>query len=96
MQEEAVKFAEYLIDPAINGKMTEAMGCLPIRNNEQDEWIDNPQYPVVSKICENGFLRPENNIVNKVVPVINNAVTQVLKNQASPEEIANEAVFSLN
>ena len=96
LQEEVMKFAEYLSDPKVNGKLTSAMGYLPVRNNEQEDWIDNPQYSIVSKICENGILIPENNIINKVLPVINNSVTQVLKNQSTPEEIANEAVFSLN
>ena len=95
-QAEVIKFAEYLADPAVNDKMSSAMGYFPVRNMDHDFGSDNPQYSVIEKICMNGKLLPGSNIMNKVVPVINNAINQVLKNQAAPEDAANEAINSLN
>ena len=47
-------------------------------------------------MSENGLLVPNNQITNKLVPLINNAVLQVIKNQMSPDEAAKEAMSSLN
>lgn len=96
LQGEAVKFAEYLSDVTINNALSFSAGYLPVRNAEQGNLLDDPDYYLVRMISENGVLVPHNAVYNKTIPVLNNAVTQVIKGQASPEIAVQEAVASLN
>ena len=47
-------------------------------------------------MSEYGLPAPNNQITNKLVPLINNAVLQVIKNQLSPEDAAKEAMAGFN
>ena len=51
---------------------------------------------MVHTMSEKGTLVPGNQISNKIVPIINNAVTQVIKNQLAPETAAQDAITTLN
>ncbi len=96
IQGEAIKFAEYLSNVTINNDLSFSAGYLPVRNGASDDLSDDPEYDLVRMICENGVLVPHNAVYNKTIPVLNNAVTQVIKGQASPENAAKEAITSLN
>ena len=96
MQEEVIKFAEYLCDPIVNDKLSYTAGYLPVRYGAHDIWLDDPQYEMIKYMSENSSLVPNNQIINKVIPVINTAVVQIIKNQATPEDAAKEALSSLN
>ena len=96
LQEEAVKFAEFLADINTNDSFSQTAGYLPVRKSDHEAWQDDPQLELVSAIGESGTLIPNNQITNKIVPVINNAVTQVIKNQMSPELAAQDAITALN
>lgn len=96
LQGEAVKFAEYLSDTVINNNLSFSAGYLPVRNSDQENITSDPEYNLVRLLCENGTLIPHNTVYNKTIPVLNNAVTQVIKGQESPENAAKEAVGSSN
>ena len=96
IQNEVIKFAEYLSDVTINNNLSFSAGYLPVRNGTPDDLSEESEYDLVRMICENGVLVPHNAVYNKTIPVLNNAVTQVIKGQASPEDAAKDAVASLN
>ncbi len=96
IQEEAAKFAEFLADLLINDGFSQEAGYLPVRKTDHPAWEDDPQLKLITNVCENGTLIPNNQIANKIVPVINNAVTQVIKNQMSPELAAQDAITAMN
>ncbi len=96
MQEEVIKFAEYLCDPIVNDKLSYSAGYLPVRYGVHENWLSDPQYDMIKYMSENSSLVPNNQIINKVIPVINSAVVQIIKNQAVPEDAAKEALSSLN
>ena len=93
---DAVEFAEYLADISMNDDFTAQAGYLPVRNSAHENRIEDPLFGEVSKIIDHAILVPNNQIMNKIVPTINNAVSQVVRNQMTPEEAAIEAVESLN
>ena len=96
LQQEVIKFAEYLCDPIVNDKLSYTAGYLPVRFGAHENWLNDPQYDMIKYMSENSILIPNNQIINKVIPVINSAVVQIIKNQASPEDAAKEALSSLN
>ena len=96
LQAEAVSFAEYMADINTNDIFSVNAGYLPVRNSVHEAWQDDPQSSLAQMMSENAVLIPNNQILNKIVPVINNAVNQVIKNQMTPENAAQEAVSTLN
>ncbi len=96
LQEEAVKFAEFLADPAVNDAFSVTSGYLPVRKNEHEIWQTDEQFDLITSLGENGTIIPNNQITNKLIPVINNAVTQVIKNQLTPAAAAQEAIAAVN
>lgn len=95
LQPEVVRFAEYLGEQSVNEKLTADSGYLPVRRGDHNSWASDPQYQTVLAMCESSALVPNNQVVNKIVPLINNAVLQVIKNQISPEDAASEALSNL-
>lgn len=95
-QEEVTRFAEYFSDMAVNDELSAQSGYLPVRSGEHKSWEADPQREIVEKMSENGMLVPGNQITNKLVPLVNNAVLQVIKNQMSPEDAAKEVMASFN
>lgn len=95
-QEEVVRFAEYFCNMTVNDELSAEAGYLPVRSGEHKSWTEDPQRKIVEMMSENGLLVPNNQITNKLVPLINNAVLQVIKNQMSPEDAAQEVMSSFN
>lgn len=96
VQEEAIKFAEYLSSISVNDQLSYKAGYLPVRNGAHEAWADDPQQEDVIMMSENAALIPNNQIINKLAPIINSAVSQVIKNQATPEDAAKDAIANLN
>ena len=96
VQPEAVRFAEYLSDLDINDMLSVSAGYLPVRKGDHSAWKSDAQFGTIQTMCESSTLAPNNQIINKLVPLINNAVVQVIKNQMNPENAANEALSGLN
>ena len=96
VQAEALKFVEYLCDESINPELAFSAGYLPVRVSDGEQWDDTPEYGIIKTMSENGSLVPNNNVANKIYMIINNAVTQVIKNQSTPEDAARDAITSLN
>ena len=96
LQQEAINFAEFLADINENDIFSAKAGYLPVRISDHNAWKDDPQAEIAAAISENAQLLPSSQILHKIVPIINNAVSQVIKNQATPDAAAQEAVNSLN
>lgn len=96
LQRIAIEFAEEMADTLYNDEWTLKAGFLPVRNTGHDAWEGSSQYPIMMAISEKASLVPGNAVLNKVTPIINNAVIQVIKNSYSPEGAAAEAISSLN
>lgn len=96
LQKEAVNFAEFLADINENDVLSVSAGYLPVRNSEHEAWRDDPQAENVRFMSENALLIPNNQILSKIVPIINTAVSQIIRNQATPETAAQDAINSLN
>lgn len=96
VQAEALKFVEYLCNESINPELAFSAGYLPVRVSNGELWQENTENTIVKTISENGSLVPNNNVANKIYMIINNAVTQVIKNLMTPEDAARDAITSLN
>lgn len=96
IQQTAVDFAEYLADITVNDQLSLSAGYLPVRNSAHESWANDPIFERINPIVENAALIPNNQISNKLIPIINNAVAQVVRNQQTPEAAALEAVEGLN
>ena len=96
LQKEALNFSEFLSEAVTNDSFSAAAGYLPVRMSEHPEWQKSPQFSMVHTMSEKGTLVPGNQISNKIVPIIKNAVTQVIKNQLAPETAAQDAITTLN
>lgn len=95
LQRLAVKFAERMAEPGFNDDWALASGYLPVRDTDHLAWADNSQNQTMLTISESAGLIPNNATMNKILPLINNAVSQVIKNTSSPEAAAQEAVANL-
>ena len=96
LQQEVVRFAEYFCDLEVNDTLSADAGYIPVRKGEHKSWAADPQNEIVALMSEYGLPAPNNQITNKLVPLINNAVLQVIKNQLSPEDAAKEAMAGFN
>ena len=96
VQTEALKFVEYLCNESINPDLAFSAGYLPVRVSKGELWQDAPENSIIKVMSENGSLVPNNTVANKIYMIINNAVTQVIKNQTTPEDAARDAITSLN
>ncbi len=96
LQKEAIGFAEYLCDILVNDSFSQTAGYLPVRKSDHQAWSEDPQFDMIRVMSENAVLLPVNQVTNKIVPVINAAVSQIIKNQQTPETAAQEAITALN
>lgn len=96
IQRLAIKFAEQLSESVKNDDWTHQAGYLPVRVSEHTAWTDDEQFSAMLSINENATIVPSNQTLSKIMPLINNAVIQVIKNNVSPETAAQEAIDALN
>ncbi len=92
----AVKLAEKLADPVFNDEWTNAAGFLPVRTTDHTVWGKDSFYENMQFISKKAELIPNSQILGKILPVINQAITSVIKTSASPEDAAKTATDSLN
>ncbi len=96
LQRLAIKFAEELSESVENDAWTHQAGYLPVRISEHTAWTEDKQFSAMLSINENAAITPSNQTLSKIMPLINNAVIQVIKNNVSPEAAAQEAIDALN
>lgn len=96
LQQEAISFAEYLSEVSVNDNISVTAGYLPVRASEHEAWQNDPQFDLIKNICEHALLIPNNTASTKIIPIINTAISQVIRNQQTPEAAAQDAIASLN
>lgn len=96
LQGEAVAFAEYMASEIVNDEFSLHAGYLPVRSSVHDFWQNEESFETIQDISQRAVLIPTNQVSNKLLPVINNAITQVIKNALTPEAAAEEAAASFN
>jgi ABC-type glycerol-3-phosphate transport system substrate-binding protein len=95
IQKIGVKFAEKLADPIFNDLWTAQAGYFPVRESEHIAWENDSQLNTILKINPGASLIPNNQILNKISPILNEAVSKVIKSLTTPEQAAQEAIAEL-
>lgn len=91
----AVQLAESLVEPGFLAEWSQALGAMPVRTSSLDEWQNAAQKSLLSQISLSSKLRPNNDILNSLGPLLREANTQVLKGQVDPAQAAETAKESL-
>ncbi len=95
IQNLGIQFAEKMADPIFNDIWTANAGFFPVRQSEHVEWQKDESYDTILKILPDAALLPESQILNKISPILNMAVSKVIKSQTTPEQAAQEAISEL-
>lgn len=90
--EAAIKLAESMAQPEFNDRWTQLAGYMPVRSVEHTAWETDPSYDHVKLMSRYGALIPSSTTLNKLVPILNSAVSKVILTTTSPETAAKEAL----
>lgn len=91
----AASLADFLTESQFLAQWTQALGMLPSRPSALSLWEDNTYQASLDVIASTALLNPRAEVYNRVGPVLRNAVILILKDNASPEETAKEALESM-
>ena len=92
----AVEIAEAMASPEFNDQWTHASGYLPVRTGDLTDWKSDAAYDDIYRMSASASLLPGSNILSKLVPILNSAISKVILTAASPEAAAREAIEALN
>ncbi len=95
VQEIAVKIAEMMAEPVFNDIWTHEAGYLPVRVSDHKTWENDPNLEIVNEICPRASLIPNETILDAITPVLNEAVTNVIKSSAAPDAAAEAAISKI-
>lgn len=87
----SVKLAEFMVYSDFLANWTEAAGYLPTRPSSLAAWHNSSLSAPLQQILVNARLRPENETVDNLGPVLQEAVLQVLQKQTDAVKAAQEA-----
>ena len=90
----ATELAEKIADPVFNDSWTKAAGFFPMRRGEHPAWNDESDIAFLTA-GETAILSPGSQTLNKITPIINGAVSEVIRGAASPSTAAQNAMNSL-
>jgi ABC-type glycerol-3-phosphate transport system substrate-binding protein len=91
----AVELAEFLVEPEFLSEWTLSSGYLPTRPSALDAWQDQNLRSSLSQIALMTRLRPSNDIVASLGPIIREQTRQVVQGLVDPSQAAQVAVESL-
>jgi multiple sugar transport system substrate-binding protein len=94
-QEMGAQLAEFLTDTTFLAPWTQAAGYLPPRPSSLDAWTNKDQQLMVRPIVLSASLYPSADVITSLGPPIQQAIIQVLKQQADPQAAAQQAAASL-
>jgi multiple sugar transport system substrate-binding protein len=94
-QEMGAQLAEFLTDTTFLAPWTQAAGYLPPRPSSLDAWTNKDQQLMVRQIVLSASLYPSADVITSLGPPIQQAIIQVLKQQADPQAAAQQAASSL-
>lgn len=94
-QEMAVDLAEFLVDPEFLAEWTYAVGYVPTRSSALEAWENQNLRGTVSQIALMTRLRPSNDILSSLGPILQTQTQQILQSLIDPAQAAQAALESL-
>ena len=91
----SVALAEFLVEPEFLVEWQAALGYLPTRPTALDNWPDEDLQSSLNQIALMTRLRPSNDIISSLGPIIRDQTRQVLQGLVDPSQAAQVAVESL-
>ncbi len=91
----AVELAEFLVEPEFLSEWTLSSGYLPTRPSALDAWQDQNLRSSLSQIALMTRLRPSNDIIASLGPIIREQTRQVVQGLVDPSQAAQVALESL-
>ena len=91
----AVELAEFLVEPGFLSDWTLSSGYLPPRPSALDAWQDQNLRSSLNQIALMTRLRPSNDIIASLGPIIREQTRQVVQGLVDPSQAAQVAVESL-
>jgi len=91
----SMRLAEYLVDSKFLADWSAAADYLPTRPSSLAAWSNQSQRGLLSQIALSAQLRPSNDILTALGPVLEEAALQVLKRQEDPTQAAQDAAERL-
>lgn len=88
----SLQMAESLVDSEFLAQWSEAAGYLPTRPTSLSAWTNSSLSAPLQQILVDAHLRPENEIVENLGPVLQEAVIQILQNKTDVATAAQQAV----
>lgn len=94
-RETSVKLMEYLSDSTFLADWTAAAGYLPTRPSVLTGWSNQTLTPVLNQVILSAEVKPANEVLTGLGPVLREAVLSVFNGLATPEQAAETAVGKL-
>jgi multiple sugar transport system substrate-binding protein len=94
-RELSAALAEYLVEPAFLAHWSEISGFLPPRANAVELWQDESARSLADDVSLSAHLIPSGDIISSLGSTLQQAVLQVLRQEKTPIDAAQEAVNSL-
>jgi multiple sugar transport system substrate-binding protein len=91
----AVRLAEYLVDSDFLAQWTSAAGYLPTRPSALTAWANQGLRALLSPVALAAQVRPSNDLLLGLGPVLQEATLQVIKQQSDPVQTAQAAAERL-
>jgi len=94
-RESSVRLMEYLSDSTFLADLTAASGYLPTRPTALAQWTNQSLQPAINQIVMAAEIRPANELLASLGPVLREAVLAIFNGQADPAQAAKSAVERL-
>jgi ABC-type glycerol-3-phosphate transport system substrate-binding protein len=91
----AVDLAEFLVQPDFLAEWSMAAGYLPPRPSSLEGWQNQSLRSTLSQVALMTQLRPSNDILTTIGPIMREGVRQILQGAVDPAQAAQVAVESL-
>ncbi len=91
----SARLAEALVEPQFLSGWSQALGRIPARPTSLDAWNITSLKPLLNQISLASVLKPNNDIVSSLGPILRDATMQVLRGQVDPAQAAEVAKESL-
>jgi ABC-type glycerol-3-phosphate transport system substrate-binding protein len=91
----AAELAEYLIQSDFLAEWSRAAGVIPTRPSALEGWQDQSLKTLVNQIAVMTVLRPSNDLIASLGPVMREGTRQMLQDLSDPVQAAQAAVKSL-
>jgi len=91
----AVELAEFLVQPDFLAEWSSAAGVVPARPSALESWHDLNLKTTVNQVAVTTLLRPSNDLLSSLGPVIREGTRQMLQSLSDPVQAAQAAAESL-